>query len=171
MIFLGSMGDFFDKDIPPSFREDCLAYIRAAKNHLFVILTKQVPLNLNYPRNLWLGVSIDGVSYYWERPLAALRELRERNLISKAILSFEPLLSSHLPVTDDIAYIDWAIIGADSRRPETMAGKEWIANYVAEMAKRAGYIPLFVKDNLSKQKCIRSQRYSWASSREFTGRF
>ncbi len=156
MIFLGSMGDFFDKDVPQSYREECLAYIRAARKHVFIILTKQVPLKMNYPTNLWLGVSIDGTSTYWREPLYALQRLVKERHLNKAVLSFEPLLSSHLPASsldEPWHWISWVIMGADSRYPESMKGKEWLAEWIGGAAVNRDIL-LLVKDNLRRQKCI-----------------
>lgn len=68
-IFVNSMSDLFQKEIPSSFIDSVFETMEAASWHTFQVLTKRSPLMARYlktrygdglaPRHIWLGVSIE----------------------------------------------------------------------------------------------------------------
>lgn len=147
MIFTCSMGDFFDAEVKSNWREDIYKVMDKTKWHAYQILTKQPIIEpefrANFPKNLWLGISIDGTSKYWEEPLETLKN---STAIMKFI-SFEPLLGDFLPY--DLSGIDWAIIGAQSGVGAKRIDPQ-IVNRVVELISSYD-IPLFVKPNIRWQ--------------------
>ena len=147
MIFTCSMGDFFDFEVNSTWRESVYKIMDRSKWHAYQILTKQPivepEFRQSFPKNLWLGVSIDGTSKYWEEPLETLKS----SSANMKFISFEPVLGNHLP--DDLSEIDWAIIGAQTG----VGAKNVNPNIVKEIVDLiVSYnIPLFVKPNLRLQ--------------------
>ncbi len=111
-IFVNSMSDLFYKDIPISFIRQVFDIMEQAYWHRFQILTKRAnrlseltPL-LNWPHNVWIGVTVEKVSYI--RRIDYLRHVPA----SVRFLSLEPLLGP-LPKLN-LSNIDWVIVGGES---------------------------------------------------------
>jgi protein gp37 len=157
-IFTCSMGDLFDSAVPEEWREAVYTVMDKTPQHTYQILTKQVQTEPKFrdtfPKNLWLGVTIDGSSDYWEKPLATLKSSSSK----VKFISFEPIVGDCLP--KDLSGIDWCILGA-----ETEVGAQPVNHdYVLEVINLLNHyqVPVFVKDNLRSQLS-----FDWANRREF----
>lgn len=144
-IFLGSMCDLWDKEVPLGWRLPLWGIVQSTPQHTFLVLTKQPQ---NFVRvegdwfdkldNLWLGVTVTGVDDEWR--LDSLSDWRTE----QAFVSFEPLLA--YPDLEEVRMcVDWTIIGA-----QTGAGSQdkapqlhWIQSIC-----NATPGPIFAKDNL-----------------------
>ncbi|MCK4561249.1 MAG: DUF5131 family protein [Calditrichia bacterium] len=147
MIFTCSMGDFFDFEVKSTWREDVYKTMDKSKWHAYQILTKQPIIEPEFrdafPKNLWLGISIDGTSKYWEKPL---KTLKNSSAVMKFI-SFEPILGNAIP--DDLSNIDWAIIGAQTGVGAKNVNPRFVDGVVDLITDSS--IPLFVKPNIRRQ--------------------
>src|SRR5207247_9682556 len=108
-VFVNSMRDLFHQDIPEPFIQSVFHTMANANWHVFQVLTKRaerLPLiapKLPWPKNVWLGVSIESAQYR-----SRIDHLRT---VPAAIrfLSLEPLLG---PLPDlNLDRIDWVIVG------------------------------------------------------------
>lgn len=162
MIFTCSMGDFFDSEVKSAWREDVYKVMDTAKLHTYQLLTKQPIIEpefrTNFPKNMWLGISIDGTSKYWKKPLDTLKN----SSASVKFISFEPLLGDELP--DDLNDIDWAIIGAQTGIGAKNVNPH-VVNRVIDLITSNG-IPLFVKPNLRLQ-IPQNSKSDWVLREEF----
>jgi len=136
------MGDFYDKGIYETFREQIYNTIRACCRHTFILLTKQ-PKNIIYhsvwPDNLWFGVTVNRKADLWR--IDALRE-RVGGVIR--FVSFEPLYEDMGDI--DLEGIDWVIIGAQTR-PNVQPDSYWVWRLRNEAQEHG--IPVFLKNNLN----------------------
>ena len=162
MIFTCSMGDFFGPEVPESWREEVYKVMERTPRHIYQVLTKQKviepverPL---FPNNMWIGLSIDGTSRYWERSLVSLKQCSA----TRKFISFEPILGDNLP--DDISGIDWAIIGAQTG-PGASPPDRIIVREVVERLQEAK-IPIFVKQNIRKYFMATKDLW-WVTREEF----
>lgn len=111
-IFVNSMSDLFHDDIPVEYIEKCFDVMRRAHWHTFQVLTKRsarlkkVSSQLKWPRNVWMGVSIENGDY-----LERSTDLSEVPAFVR-FLSVEPLLGPivELPLNG----IHWVIVGGES---------------------------------------------------------
>jgi protein gp37 len=147
MIFTCSMGDFFDSEVKEDWREEVYKIINSTPQHTYQILTKQdiiePKFRKNFPKNLWLGVTIDGTSNYWIKPLKTLEESSAKI----KFISFEPILGDHFP--EDLSFINWAIIGSQTGVGAREVNKKHVCRLVNIID--IYNIPLFVKPNIRKQ--------------------
>ncbi len=111
-IFVNSMSDLFHEGVPLDYIRQVFKVMSDASQHTFQVLTKrserllEVSTHLPWPRNVWMGVSIESARYvhrstHLARVPAAVR-----------FLSVEPLLGpiANLPLEN----IDWVIVGGES---------------------------------------------------------
>ena len=143
-IFTCSMGDIFDPHVEEDWIEDVFNVMKDCFNHTFQILTKRYYrlLQFNYPENLWLGVSQDGVGTDTDAILA----LQLTDAKTKFI-SFEPLNERiDLDFEKYFRDIDWIIIGSQTGRYAAQPDTEWV-ELLLEGA-RVYDIPVFMKNNL-----------------------
>ena len=140
------MGDLFDKSALLSPLQRIFNVMGAAFWHTFIVLTKQpqnIPLDLVFPSNVWLGVSVNLQADLWR-----VEELKKRKAALKFV-SFEPLFEE---ITDlhhswlDLSGIDWVIIGAQ-KRPNLQPEEQWVGNLIMK-AFDAG-AKVFLKNNLA----------------------
>lgn len=132
------MGDFFDTGVLREWRTKILNVIRASKQHIFFILTKQPQNAVGYelPRNLIFGVSVNSKQDLWR-----VYNLRKIDAFLKAI-SFEPLYE-HIPI--DLTGINWIIIGGQTK-PSVLPRANWVYPLINQ-AKEKG-VSVFLKNNL-----------------------
>jgi protein gp37 len=141
MVFVNSMSDLFHEEIPLSFVEDVFRVIKDNKRHTFQILTKRperlnmVESHLNWPENLWLGVTVESRKY-----CSRIDELRVTKARLKFI-SFEPLLGDI--GTFDLDNIDWVIVGGESGLRCRPMHRDWVLNVLSQC--RAREVPFFFK--------------------------
>lgn len=110
-VFVNSMSDLFHEDVPFEFIERVFAVMEATPRHTYQLLTKRsqrllrVASDLPWPRNVWMGVSVENQKYAF----------RARNLLevpaAVRFLSVEPLLG---PLQLELDGIKWVIVGGES---------------------------------------------------------
>lgn len=124
LIFVNSMSDLFQDNVPISFVEKVFDTIRETPHHTYQALTKRADLlkkassELNWPTNLWMGVSVENEKY-----TDRIDQLRKTDAHVK-FLSLEPLLG---PLNKlDLSGIDWVIAGGESGPGARPIKAEWI---------------------------------------------
>lgn len=134
-IFVNSMSDLFHEDVPTEFILRIFNTMKEADWHIFQILTKRadrlLELNpqLNWPRNIWAGVSVENASYTHR-----IDRLRQTSARIK-FLSVEPLLG---PIPDlDLRGIDLVIVGGESGNRARPMEKDWVID-IRDKCQSAG---------------------------------
>lgn len=122
-IFVNSMSDLFQEDIPVAFIKKVFDTMTQAHWHTFQILTKrserlaELAEQLDWPSNVWMGVSVED-----ERYLSRVDHLRQVPAAVRFI-SFEPLLGPiHEP---DLTGIHWVIVGGESGPGARPMEQQW----------------------------------------------
>lgn len=124
MVFVNSMSDLFHERIPFDFIRRVFASMEDTPRHTFQVLTKrpervaEVADALSWPRNVWLGVSIENRRFVRRADL-----LREINPAVRFV-SAEPLLGSLENL--NLEGIDWLIAGGESGARHRPVKAEWI---------------------------------------------
>ncbi|MFO1433021.1 MAG: phage Gp37/Gp68 family protein [Candidatus Competibacteraceae bacterium] len=141
IIFVNSMSDLFQDDVPEEYIQQVFAIMRSAHWHQFQVLTKRaerletVSSFIDWPSNVWMGVSVETDKYTFR-----IDHLRNTDAHIK-FLSLEPLLGP-LPNLNLIG-IDWVIVGGESGSGARPMQKEWVIT-VREQCAVAG-VPFFFK--------------------------
>jgi len=124
MIFVNSMSDLFQDEVPFDFISRAFDTMRTAHWHQFQVLTKRsarlrnVSPQIAWPANVWMGVSVENSDYTFR-----IDDLRETGAAVK-FLSLEPLLG---PLPDlNLSGIDWAIVGGESGPGARPMEKAWV---------------------------------------------
>jgi protein gp37 len=139
MIFVNSMSDLFQKEVPRRFIDNVFDTMERADWHVFQILTKRSSLMRKYlrarygtgrgPRHIWCGVSIEDAQA--KSRLAHLQHAPA----SMRFLSLEPLLG---PLGQlDLTGIDWVIVGGESGPGARRMQVEW-ARQIRDQCVRQG---------------------------------
>jgi protein gp37 len=124
LIFVNSMSDLFQDEVPLDFIQRVFRTMRAAHWHQFQVLTKrserlrQLSPLIEWPPNVWMGVSVETNKYAYR-----IDDLRKTNAAVK-FLSLEPLLGP-LPNLN-LTRIDWVIVGGESGPGARTIDKPWI---------------------------------------------
>jgi len=116
MIFVNSMSDLFQKEIPKSHISQVFDTMERADWHVYQVLTKRSSLlrkflNERYqsqkaPAHMWFGVSVEN-----DKAVARISHLQDANAGIR-FLSIEPLIG---PVGKlNLKGIDWVIVGGES---------------------------------------------------------
>ena len=140
-IFVNSMSDLFHEDIPLSFISDVFNIITRASWHTFQVLTKrskrllELSPRLNWPDNLWMGVSVENSDYMYR-----IKDLASTGASIK-FLSLEPLLGP-LPNLE-LSGIDWVIVGGESGPGARPIDISWVTD-IRDQCLHAN-IPFFFK--------------------------
>ncbi len=140
-IFVNSMSDLFHDEVPLDYVRRVFDVMQRASWHEFQVLTKraerlaQVASLLPWPRNIWMGVSVES-----EKFVARIEALRT---VPAAVrfLSLEPLLGP-LPALDWRG-IDWAIVGGESGPGARPLDPAWVRDLREQCA--AARVPFFFK--------------------------
>jgi len=148
-IFTCSMGELFDPQVPYEWIEDIFQVMGDCPRHIFQLLTKRhyrMVARLEYPENLWLGVSQDCKTTDPDAIYAV--KLTDAKV---KFVSFEPLLG---PLPDYLEYdlfhgLDWLIVGAQTGPRAAPPKREWVEEIIHEA--RIWGVPVFLKDNLIMQ--------------------
>ena len=145
-IFVNSMSDLFQDNVPHDFVVKVFETMRSAHWHTFQILTKRadlmeqgirrMPADLIGLPNVWLGVSVENRKH----GLLRIDNLR-RTQAAVRFLSIEPLLEDLGPFCLD--GIDWVIVGGESGPGARAMKREWVV-HVRDECRRRG-IPFFFK--------------------------
>jgi protein gp37 len=141
VIFVNSMSDLFHEDVPDSYIAAVFDTIKRADHHVFQVLTKrserlrELAHVLSWPRNLWVGVSVENQDY-----VHRVRDL-QRVPASVRFLSMEPLLGpvGRLP----LAGIHWVIVGGESGPGARPMHPDW-ARAIRDRCRQRG-VPFFFK--------------------------
>ena len=112
IIFVNSMSDLFHPSVPIAFIREVFKVMEDTPHHTYQVLTKRsarlkkICVELNWPKNLWMGVSIESNRYVFRAD--HLRQVPA----AVRFISAEPLLGS---LTDlSLSGIDWLIAGGES---------------------------------------------------------
>jgi protein gp37 len=123
-VFVNSMSDLFHSGVPLGFIRDVFAVIAETPQHTYQVLTKRskrlasVADRLDWPANLWMGVSIENHRYTFRA-----EHLKEVDAAVR-FLSCEPLLGP----LDDLWLDDihWVIAGGESGGGARLIEPEWV---------------------------------------------
>ena len=140
-IFVNSMSDLFHEKVPLEFIQRVFHTMEKASWHTFQILTKrsermaELAPDLNWPKNVWMGVSIENEDYQWRAD--HLRKVPA----AVRFLSLEPLLG---PISDlNLSGIHWVIVGGESGPGARPIESEWVRD-IRKMCRR-DRVPFFFK--------------------------
>lgn len=128
MIFVNSMSDLFQKEIPKDYIAQVFDTMETANWHIYQVLTKrssilQKFINDRYreipaPKHMWFGVSVEN-----EQSSARITHLRKANAGIR-FLSIEPLIG---PVGKlDLTGISWVIVGGESGPHSRPIDAKWV---------------------------------------------
>jgi protein gp37 len=141
LIFVNSMSDLFQKDVPLGFIQQVFEVMQACPQHTFQILTKRPEIAaqhasaLAWSANVWLGTSVEDA-----RVLERISHLR-RIPAAVRFLSVEPLLGPlpQLPLTG----VDWVIVGGESGPGARPMQREWVRQIRDRCVARG--VPFFLR--------------------------
>jgi protein gp37 len=141
VIFVNSMSDLFHEEIPEDFIRRVFDVMVEAEQHTFQVLTKrherlsQLAPDLRWPRNVWIGVSIENRKF-----VDRADHLREVPA-SVRFISAEPLLGP----LDDLRLdgLDWLIAGGESGPRHRPMNPDWVRDLCNRCA--SADIPFFFK--------------------------
>jgi protein gp37 len=164
-IFLGSMCDLYDPNVPQEWRDLIWQVCDLTPQHRYFMLTKQ-PQNVTdaprIPRNVMLGVSAEGDKQMVSRFAALIRSTVGEGVSGQGMcISLEPLLEpvGHILGMDKR---DWVIVGAQSGRGAFVPPAAWVDHIVVEC--RVWGIPVFVKDSLRALYRDRDWEQKWPAT-------
>jgi protein gp37 len=124
LVFVNSMSDLFQEDIPETFIRRVFQTMVACPQHTFQILTKrserlrEMAARLPWPENVWMGVSVEDARVV-ERAI-------HLSAVPAAVrfLSCEPLIG---PLIDlPLKNIDWVIVGGESGPRARKMEASWV---------------------------------------------
>lgn len=129
-VFVNSMSDLFHARVPLDYVRQVFDVMRRTPQHTYQVLTKrarrvrQVADRLDWPSNLWMGVSVESV-----KELPRVDDLRQ---VPAAVrfLSCEPLLGP-LPGLE-LDGMDWVIVGGESGPGARPMALQWAHDIVDE---------------------------------------
>jgi protein gp37 len=135
------MSDLFHPAVPESYIRRVFAVIADTPQHQYQVLTKraqrlaEVGQRLEWPRNLWMGVSVESARYGFR-----LDHLR---LVDAAVrfVSAEPLLGPLEAI--DLDGIHWLIAGGESGPRSRPMDSAWVVS-LRDQCQAAG-VPFFFK--------------------------
>jgi protein gp37 len=127
MVFVNSMSDLFQKEIPKAHISKVFDTMERASWHTYQILTKRSSLLMKFinerysakksPAHMWFGVSVEN-----EPAVSRVAHLQKANA-SIRFLSIEPLIA---PVGRlDLRGIHWVIVGGESGPRARPMNPEW----------------------------------------------
>lgn len=141
VIFVNSMSDLFQRDVPLEFIQRVFDVMKEGRWHQYQVLTKragrlaQVSGKLEWPSNIWMGVSVEN-----EKHAQRIDHLRNTDAAVK-FLSLEPLLGP-LPNLD-LNGIDWVIVGGESGPRSRSMDPAWVTE-IRDQCQDAN-VPFFFK--------------------------
>jgi len=132
-VFVNSMSDLFQVDVPLEFIAAVFATIQATPQHTYQVLTKrsdrllELASSLPWPANLWMGVSVED-----QRVVHRVRDL-QRVPAQVRFLSCEPLIGplARLPLRG----IHWVIVGGESGPGARPMEPHWVEQIQQQCAK------------------------------------
>jgi protein gp37 len=140
-IFVNSMSDLFHQDVPEKYIRQVFDVIASTPQHQYQVLTKRskrladVGRRLDWPPNLWMGVSIENFRYRFR-----IDHLRRVDAAVRFV-SAEPLLG---PLTGlNLGGIHWLIAGGESGPRARPMEEAWVIDLRGQCA--AAGVPFFFK--------------------------
>lgn len=128
-VFVNSMSDLFQEDVPDEYIEDVVRVMVEANWHTYQVLTKRserlselLRSKLAFAarfRHIWWGVSVEDKRY----GLPRVKHLQSTP-VAVRFLSIEPLLEDIGEF--DIDGIDWAIVGGESGHGARAIDSKWV---------------------------------------------
>jgi protein gp37 len=148
VIFVNSMSDLFQEEVPLDFIQRAFATMVDCPQHTFQILTKrsarlrELAPSLPWPPNVWMGVSVEN-----SRAMNRITDLRAVPATIR-FLSCEPLIGAlgALP----LAGVHWVIVGGESGPNARPMDKTWVFDIHRQC--RAAGVPFFFKQWGGKRK-------------------
>lgn len=118
-IFVGSMCDIFDPNVPRNWVEIIVEVMRRCQKHTFMILTKRpdrYPV-FDWPDNCILGATVEHAG-------KGARICHLKDMPNRKFLSIEPI---HGPISEvDLSAFELVIVGADSNPGAPVPERSWI---------------------------------------------
>lgn len=142
-IFVNSMSDLFHEEVPLEFIQRVFDVIKKANWHTFQILTKRhdrlraLADILDWPSNLWVGVSVEN-QYWADLRIPALLEVRA----TVRFLSVEPLLK-RVDLRPYLPELQWVIVGGESGPKARPLDPDWVRKIRDDCL--AADVPFFFK--------------------------
>ncbi len=146
MIFVNSMSDLFQEDVPDDYIEAVVGVMRTANWHTFQILTKRSERMRDLLQSklreaaeeshIWWGVSVEDRKY----GLPRIDHLRAAPATMR-FLSVEPLLEDI--GTIDLRGIGWVIVGGESGHGARPMDSAWVCSIKDQC--EAASVPFFFK--------------------------
>lgn len=140
-VFVDSMSDLFHAKVPLDFIKRVFEVMEDTPQHTYQVLTKRsarlpkLADKLSWPKNLWLGVSVEDVDRLYR--VDHLRQVPA----AVRFLSCEPLLG---PLTGlDLDGIGWVITGGESGPAARSLDPEWVRE-IRDLCQEA-QVPFFHK--------------------------
>lgn len=140
-IFVNSMSDLFHPEVPLDYIRQVFEVIADTPRHTYQVLTKRskrlsaVADDLTWPKNLWMGVSIESARYSFR-----IRHLTSTPAAVK-FLSCEPLLG---PLGElDLSKVDWVIAGGESGPSARPMLLPWVSDLRDQC--QSAEVPFFFK--------------------------
>jgi len=141
LVFVNSMSDLFHENVPLQYIRRVFSVIERASQHVFQVLTKradrllELSQDLRWPKNLWMGVSVESQDYVWR--IERLRQVKA----AVRFLSVEPLLGPipRLPLTG----VHWVIVGGESGPRAREVKPDWVRQ-IRDRCRRFN-VPFFFK--------------------------
>jgi protein gp37 len=140
-IFVNSMSDLFHPDVPDDYVREVFQVIAETPQHTYQVLTKrskrlsQLGPKLDWPDNLWMGVSIEKAKYTFR-----VDHLRRVDAAVRFV-SAEPLLG---PLPDlNLDGIHWLIAGGESGPRARPMDPQWVVDIRDQCAEAT--VPFFFK--------------------------
>jgi protein gp37 len=136
-IFVNSMSDLFHPDVPDNFIKRVFDVMIQSRHHIFQVLTKRSERMLAWvqsrfsadsdgngkniwPRNIWLGVSVENQDYTWR-----IKHLQSTPAHVR-YLSIEPLLGGISLNANLLHGIQWVIAGGESGPRARPMKPDWV---------------------------------------------
>jgi protein gp37 len=167
MVFVNSMSDLFQEEVPVDYIREVFAIMRRASWHQYQILTKraerleELSLKLDWPENVWMGVSVENEQYS-----SRIKHLQRTQAHIK-FLSLEPLLG---PLESlDLEDIDWVIVGGESGPGARAMRKKWVLD-IRDQCQKAE-VPFFFKQWGGTNKKRTGRLLNGQSWNEMPGKF
>ena len=145
-IFVCSMSDLLQEEVPDEYIERVVQVMREAPQHVYQVLTKRpfrlrelAERGLEWPANAWIGTSIESDDYTWRA-----------NQLADAVpetavrwVSAEPLLGPLPSLRMD--RIDWIVIGGETGPGARAMQRGWVLDLISRAGRADPAVPVFFK--------------------------
>ncbi|MFZ3132683.1 MAG: phage Gp37/Gp68 family protein [Desulfosporosinus sp.] len=161
-IFVSDMGDLFGDWVPAEWINEVLDTVRMSLRHIYLFLTKNPKRykEFEWPKNAWLGVSVENQAAVDERiPLllqtpAVVRFISAEPLLGSLNLTrIEPNKNAFIDSLggfvywlgggSELAKLDWVIVGGESGPGARPVHPDWVRS-LRDQCQAAG-VPFFFK--------------------------